>query len=121
MNLIIDLALNASLTWRSVTSQWISSYLWSSLCLTSSWKIPRSDWNCDVLNLLQTSRKAAFPGKQIRQRRYTFNPLTAGVAYIRVFILYYHIKYHILNMLNIKCDINPQDLKGVDLHFVKSE
>ena len=47
--------------------------------------------------------------------------LTAGVAYIRVFIFYYHITYHILNMLKIKCDINQQDLKTVDLHFVKSE
>ena len=42
-------------------------------------------------------------------------------AYIRVFIFYEHIKYHILNMLKIKCDINQQDLKRVDLHFVKSE
>ena len=50
------------------------------------------------------------------------NPLTAGAAYIRVFILYQHIiKYDILNMLKIKCDINQQDLKIVDLHFVKSE
>ena len=51
----------------------------------------------------------------------TFNPLTAGVAYSRVFIFFQHIKYHILNMLNIKCDINQQDLKRVDLHSVKSE
>ena len=50
-----------------------------------------------------------------------FNPLTAGAAYIRVFIVYYHIKYHILNMLKIKCDIKQQDLKRVDLRFVKSE
>ena len=50
-----------------------------------------------------------------------YNPLTAGTAYIRVFILYSHIKYHILNMLKIKCDINQQDLKRVDLHFVKSK
>ena len=49
------------------------------------------------------------------------NPLTAGAAYIRVFIFYQHIKYHILNMLKIKCDTNQQDLKRVDLHFVKSE
>ena len=49
------------------------------------------------------------------------NPLTAGVAYIRFLIFYQHIKYHILNMLKIKCDINQQDLKTVDLHFVKSE
>ena len=49
------------------------------------------------------------------------NPLTAGAEYIRVFIFYLHIKYGILNMLKIKCDINQQDLKGVDLHFVKSE
>ena len=51
----------------------------------------------------------------------SFNPLTAGTAYIRVFIFYYHIKYHILNMLKIKCDINHQDLKRVDLYIVKSE
>ena len=50
-----------------------------------------------------------------------FNPLTAGAAYIRVFIFYQHIKYHLLNMFKIKCDINQQDLKTVDLHFVKSE
>ena len=50
-----------------------------------------------------------------------FNPLTAGAAYIRVFIFYYHIKYHLLNMLRIKCDINQQYLKTVDLHIVKSE
>ena len=49
------------------------------------------------------------------------NPLTAGVAYMRVFIFYYHITYHFLNMLKIKYDINQQYLKTVDLHFVKSE
>ena len=49
------------------------------------------------------------------------NPLTAGAAYIRVSICYQHIKYHILNMLKIKCDINQQDLKRNDLHFVKSD
>ena len=27
----------------------------------------------------------------------TLNPLTAGAAYIRFFIFYYLIKYHILN------------------------
>ena len=43
---------------------------------------------------------------------------TAGAAYIRDFIFYYHIKYHILNMLKIKRDINQQDLRRVDLHFV---
>ena len=51
----------------------------------------------------------------------SFNPLTASAAYIRVFMFYKHIKYHILNMLKIKCDINQQNLKTVDLHFVKSE
>ena len=50
-----------------------------------------------------------------------FNPLTAGAAYIWVFIFYQHIKYNLLNMLKIKCDINQQYLKTVDLHFVKSE
>ena len=54
-------------------------------------------------------------------RLISLNPLTAGAAYIRVFIFYYHIKYHILNMVKIKCDINRQDLKRGGLHFVKSE
>ena len=49
------------------------------------------------------------------------NPLTPDAAYIRVFIFYQHIKYHILNMLKIKCDINQHYLKRVNLHFVKSE
>ena len=50
------------------------------------------------------------------------NPLTAGAAYIRVFIFYQHIiKYQLLNKLKIKCDINQQYLKTVDFHFVKSE
>ena len=34
------------------------------------------------------------------------NPLTAGAAYIRVFIFYQHIMYDLLNMLMIQCDIN---------------
>ena len=46
-----------------------------------------------------------------------FKPLTAGAAYIWIFIFYWQIKYHLLNMLKIKCDINQQDLKTVDLHF----
>ena len=50
-----------------------------------------------------------------------FNPLTTGAAYIRVSIFYWHIKYQLLNMLKIKCDINQQYLKTVDLHFVKYE
>ena len=49
------------------------------------------------------------------------NPFTAGAAYIRVFIFYYHIKHHLLNMLKIKYDINQQYLKTVDLYFGKSE
>ena len=50
-----------------------------------------------------------------------FNPSPAGAEYIRVFILYYRIKYQLLHMLEIKCDINQQYLKTVDPHFVKSE
>ena len=50
-----------------------------------------------------------------------FNPITAGVAYIRVFIFYHHIMGHLLNMAKIKCDIKQQELKKVDFHFVKSE
>ena len=48
-------------------------------------------------------------------------PLTAGVAYIRFFTFYWHIKYHVLNMLKIECDINQQNLNTVDLYLVKSE
>ena len=44
-------------------------------------------------------------------RAQRFNPLTAGAAYIRVFIFYQQIRYHLLNMLKIKCDINQQYLK----------
>ena len=40
-----------------------------------------------------------------------FIPSTASAEYIRVFILYWHIKYHLLNILKMKCDINQQDLK----------
>ena len=50
-----------------------------------------------------------------------FSPLTAGAGYIRVFIFYWHIKYHVLNMLKIKGDISQQVLKRVDLHFVKAK
>ena len=49
------------------------------------------------------------------------NPLTTGAVYIQVFIFYQHIKYHLLNMLKIKCELNQQYLKTVDLYFVKSE
>ena len=49
------------------------------------------------------------------------NLLNAGAAYIRVFLFYQHIKYHILNMFKIKCDINQQDLKKVYVYFVKYE
>ena len=43
-----------------------------------------------------------------------FNPLTAGAAYIWVFMFYYHIKYHLVNMFKIKCDINQQYLNTVE-------
>ena len=46
--------------------------------------------------------------------------LTAGAAYILVFIFYEHINYHILKMVKIKCDIIQQDLKTGDFNFVKS-
>ena len=51
------------------------------------------------------------------------NPLTAGAAYIRFlqFLLAHYIPpfKHVED--NIIYDINQQDLKTVDLHFVKSE
>ena len=57
---------------------------------------------------------------EVDPRAVKVNPLTAGVAYIRVFIFYLQIKYHLLNMLKIKYDINQQYLKTADLNFVKS-
>ena len=56
-----------------------------------------------------------------KSQRLCVNPLTASAKYSRVLIFYQHIKYHLLNMLKIKCDIKQQDLKTVDLHIVKSE
>ena len=56
-----------------------------------------------------------------RKKHSGLNPLTDGVAYIRLFIFYWHIKDHLLKMAKIKYDINQQYLKTVDLHFVKSE
>ena len=52
---------------------------------------------------------------------FTFNPLTAGAAYIWVFIFINTLSTTFKIMSKIKCDINQQDLKRVDLHFVKSE
>ena len=46
-----------------------------------------------------------------------FNPLTAGAAYIRLFIFYSTLGPHFKYVE----DINQQDLKRVDLHFVKFE
>ena len=48
-----------------------------------------------------------------------FNPLTIGAVHTR--FLHFHIIAQLLNMLKIKSDINQQDWKFVDLHFVKSE
>ena len=44
------------------------------------------------------------------------------VPIIFVFNIFYkNIAYPLLNMVKIKRDTNQQDLKIVDLHFVKSE
>ena len=43
------------------------------------------------------------------ENKMCLNPLT---AYIRVFIFDQHIKYHLLNMLKIICDINQQYLNS---------
>ena len=62
-------------------------------------------------------------GKQENVSDVLFNPLTAGVVYIRFFTFFISTlhNYHLLNLLKIKSDINLQDLKFVNLHFVKSE
>ena len=65
---------------------------------------------------MQPGPPPPFPINQLGTFQH-LNPLTASAAYIRVFIF---IKYHILSMLKMKCDINQQYLKTVDLHFVNS-
>ena len=70
---------------------------------------------------LKINRRRIYLHLQLVDHVIYFNPLTTGAAYIRVFIFYWHINYHLLNMLKIKCDINQHDLKTVDLHIVKSE
>ena len=75
--------------------------------------------HCSLIHTIITTAKLTFTRRV--QSMVLFNPLTAGAAYIRVFIFYQHIKHHLLNMLKIKCDTNQQYLKTVDLQFVKSE
>ena len=62
--------------------------------------------HCESVEMLLSCTKPV----NIMNKRHWFNPLTADAAYIRVFLFYYHIKYLILNMLKMKCDINQQDL-----------
>ena len=52
---------------------------------------------------------------------YNLKNLTAGAAYIRVFIFISTLSTTFFKMVKIKFDIYQQDLKRVDLHFVKSE
>ena len=47
-------------------------------------------------------------------------PLTAGAIYIRILHFLLAHTYQLLNLLKLKSYINQQDLKFVDLHFVKS-
>ena len=42
--------------------------------------------------------------------------MTAGTNYIQFFFFF---KYHLLNTLQIKHGINQQDLKIINLHFIK--
>ena len=37
------------------------------------------------------------------------------------FKFHHQIKYHLLTMLKIKCDIKQQYFRIIELHFVKSE
>ena len=50
--------------------------------------------------------------------------LTLSPPVLNIFgfsFFYYHIKYHILNMLKIKSDFKSERFEKNDLHFVKSE
>ena len=74
-----------------------------------------------TVKMIWNSKKKLLASQSFHKKIQRFNPLTAGAEYIRFFIFYWHIKYHVLNMLKIKCVINQQYLKRVYLHFVKSE
>ena len=50
-----------------------------------------------------------------------FNPLDAGVAYMRVFIFYEHITYHFLNMLKKNMTSISNIWKQFTSIFFKSE
>ena len=77
-------------------------------------------WECEYM-IRADERDAITNEFKFREVIRYSNPLSAGAAYIRVLIFYYHIKYYLLNMLKLKCDSNQQYLKTVDLHIVKSE
>ena len=112
---------DGSVRYASAVSWWLDQYCGILLQLQQVLKIykllirssKRIHGNCACKLFISLYHNTSFSFKP--------NPLTAGAAYIRVFNFYKHINYHILNMLKIKCDINQQDLKRADLHFVKSE
>ena len=76
----------------------------------------RNSGNCNVSSYCYLPLQNGGGGGAAKALQ-TLNLLTVGAAFIQIFTFYYHI----LNMLKIKCDINQQDLKRVDLRFVKSE
>ena len=63
----------------------------------------------------------AYTHETLTQSRLILNPSTAGAVDFHFLHFLKHITYHLLNILKIKSDINQQDLKFVDLHFVNSE
>ena len=50
-----------------------------------------------------------------------FNPSTTITIIVGFTFFCYHINYHLLNMLEIKCNTNQQDFNIVNLYLGKSE
>ena len=51
----------------------------------------------------------------------TLNPLAAVPIIVGFSFSHQHIKFQLMNMLMIKRDMNQQDFKIINLHFVKYE
>ena len=74
----------------------------------------RAAKNTPDANQHQQARNAKFA-----RCEFSFNPLTAGAAYIRVLI--FLLAHKVPHFKYVKDKINQQDLRRIDLHFVKSE
>ena len=76
------------------------------------------------LNPASVNRKRRLPKtnhcSELMLVRISFKPSTAGPEYLRFLIFPQHTRYHLSNMVKIKCDINRQYLKIINLHSINS-